>query len=173
MSTIRYNMETMRQFRVTFENLTSAHDSKWTRITCRFYIVNNWTSRAGKQVGRWSVLGPCLCTCLEGHHDYYAGVQTRNLFTRIHDRKTAVIVPSVYAMGSRSRRGSIPVTGSGVPRGGVQITPKFPRPSKIVPNSTRLWKLLKTAEFRAPKLQDVRKKGSTILKLPRSAIVLH
>ena len=41
MSTIRYNMETMRQFRVTFENLTSAHDSKWTRITCRFYIVNN------------------------------------------------------------------------------------------------------------------------------------
>jgi len=45
--------------------------------------------------------------------------------------------------------------------------PKFRRPSKIVPNSTRLWKLLKkTAEFRTPTPQDVRKKGSKILKLP-------
>jgi len=125
MSTIRYNMATMRHFGVTFENLTRAHDPKWTRITCRFYILNNWTSPTGKQVGRWSVLGPCLCTCLEGHHDYYAGVQTRNLFTRIRGRKTAVIVPSVYAMGSRRIRGSIPVTGSGVPRGGLsEIIPK-------------------------------------------------
>jgi len=33
-------------------------------------------------------------------------------------------------------------------------------------NSTRLWKLLKTAEFRTPTPQDVRKKGSKILKLP-------
>jgi len=44
--------------------------------------------------------------------------------------------------------------------------PKFRRPSKIVPNSTRLWKLLKTAEFRTPTPQDVRNKGSKILKLP-------
>jgi len=44
--------------------------------------------------------------------------------------------------------------------------PKFRRPSKIVPNSTRLWKLLKTAELRTPTHKDVRKKGSTILKLP-------
>ena len=36
--------------------------------------------------------------------------------------------------------------------------PKFRRPSKIVRNSTRLWKLLKIAEFRAPTPQDVRKK---------------
>jgi hypothetical protein len=43
---------------------------------------------------------------------------------------------------------------------------KFRRPSKIVPNSTRLWKLIKIAEFRTPTLQDVRKKGSKILKLP-------
>ena len=44
--------------------------------------------------------------------------------------------------------------------------PKFWRPSKIVTNSTRLWKLLKIAEFRTPTPQDVRKKGSKILKLP-------
>jgi len=54
--------------------------------------------------------------------------------------------------------------------GGVQTPPprnsKFRRPSKIVPNSTRLWKLLKIAEFRTPTSQDVRKKGSKILKLP-------
>ena len=50
--------------------------------------------------------------------------------------------------------------------GGVQIPPKFGRPSKIVPNSTRLWKLLKIAEFRKPTPQDVRKKGIKILKLP-------
>ena len=51
--------------------------------------------------------------------------------------------------------------------------PKFWRPSKIVPNSTRLWKLLKIAEFRKPTTQDVAKKGSKILKLRRFAIVLH
>ena len=44
--------------------------------------------------------------------------------------------------------------------------PKFRRPSKIVPNSTRLWKLLKIAEFRTPTHQDVQKKCSKILKLP-------
>jgi len=44
--------------------------------------------------------------------------------------------------------------------------PQFRRPSKIVPNSTRLWKLLKIAEFRTPTHQDVWKKGSKILKLP-------
>ena len=44
--------------------------------------------------------------------------------------------------------------------------PKFRRPSKIVPNSTRLWKLLKNAEFRMPTPKNVRKKGSKILKLP-------
>ena len=43
---------------------------------------------------------------------------------------------------------------------------KFRRPSKIVQNSTRLWKLLKIAWFGTPTLQDVRKKGSKILKLP-------
>ena len=52
---------------------------------------------------------------------------------------------------------------------GVQTptSPKFRRPSKIVPNSTRLWKLLKIYEFRTPTPQDIReKKGSKILKLP-------
>jgi len=45
--------------------------------------------------------------------------------------------------------------------------PKFRRPSKIVQKSTRLWKLLKIAEFRLQTLQDVRKKKSSeILKLP-------
>jgi len=44
--------------------------------------------------------------------------------------------------------------------------PKFRKPSKIVPNSTRLWKVLKIAEFRKPTPQDVRKRGSQILKLP-------
>ena len=65
---------------------------------------------------------------------------------------------------------------SGVPRGDLGFStppPKFRRPSKLVPNSTRLWKLLKIAEFRVPTSQDVRKKGSKILKLPRFAIVLH
>jgi len=52
--------------------------------------------------------------------------------------------------------------------GGVQLPPhpKFRRPSKIVPNSIRLWKLLKISEFRTPAHKDFRKKGSKILKLP-------
>ena len=41
---------------------------------------------------------------------------------------------------------------------------KFRRPSKIVPNSTRLWKLLKIAEFRTPTPQDLREKSSKIKK---------
>jgi len=43
--------------------------------------------------------------------------------------------------------------------------PKTRRASKIVPNSTRLPKLLKIAEFRTPTPQDFREKGSKILKL--------
>ena len=54
----------------------------------------------------------------------------------------------------------------GVVLGGLTPPPKFRRPSKIVPNSTRLWKLLKITKFRTPTPQDVRKKGSKILKLP-------
>ena len=42
--------------------------------------------------------------------------------------------------------------------GGCKPPPKFRRPSKIMPNSTRLWKLLKIAEFRMPTPQDVQKK---------------
>ena len=57
----------------------------------------------------------------------------------------------------------------GVGFGGFKPPPppsKFRRPSKIVPNSARLWKLLKIAEFRTPTPQDVWQKGSKILKLP-------
>ena len=46
-------------------------------------------------------------------------------------------------------------------------------PPKSCQTQTRLWKLLKIAEFSTPTPQDVRKKGSKILKLPRFAIVLH
>jgi len=56
----------------------------------------------------------------------------------------------------------------GVPRGGGGIQPPLPKfrsTSKIMPKSTRLWKLLKITEFRTPTHQDVRKKGSKILKL--------
>ena len=58
--------------------------------------------------------------------------------------------------------------GSGIPTGGggQNPLPKFWRPSRIVPNSTRLWKPLNIAEFRTPTPQDFRKKGSKILKLP-------
>ena len=54
----------------------------------------------------------------------------------------------------------VEVGGSGVPRGvgGSTPPPKSRRPSKIVPNSTRLRKLLKIAEFMTPTPQDVRKK---------------
>jgi len=49
---------------------------------------------------------------------------------------------------------------------GSNPPPKFGKPSKIMPNSNRWWKLLKTAEFRTPSPQDVSKKDSKILKLP-------
>jgi len=49
--------------------------------------------------------------------------------------------------------------------GGSTPPSKFRRPTKIVPNSTRLWKLSKNAEFRTPTPQDFGKKGSKFLKL--------
>jgi len=60
----------------------------------------------------------------------------------------------------------VPYRGCGLGRF-IPLPSKFRRPSKIVPNSTRLWKLLKIAEFRKPTPQDVREGGgSKILKLP-------
>jgi len=50
--------------------------------------------------------------------------------------------------------------------GGSTLPPKFLRPSKIIPNSTYMWKLLKIAEIRTPTPQHVWQKGSKILKLP-------
>jgi len=44
--------------------------------------------------------------------------------------------------------------------------PKFRRPSKIVPNSTRLWKLLKLLNLWCHHPKMLGKKGSKILKLP-------
>ena len=56
---------------------------------------------------------------------------------------------------------------------GVQQPPEIP---KTLQNRAKLnptMKTVKIAEFRKPTPQDVRKKGSKILKLPRFAIVLH
>jgi len=59
---------------------------------------------------------------------------------------------------------------SGVSREGAGVLKPPPRnsegPPKSCQNSTLPWKLVKSDEFRTPALQDVRKKGSKILKLP-------
>jgi hypothetical protein len=96
------------------------------------------------------------------------------IFTLLHSHHTKIN----YAVDS-SRTAAVTCYGannliSGVQRSGgggwrgsnPPPPPKFRRPSKIVPNSTRLSKLLNIAEFRTPTTQDVRKKGSKILKLP-------
>jgi hypothetical protein len=65
------------------------------------------------------------------------------------------------------------IVGSGVPRGVSNPHPEIP---KTLQNRAELNPIVKTvqiAEFRTPTPQDVRKKGSKILKLPRFAIVLH
>ena len=70
------------------------------------------------------------------------------------------------------------VANSGVPRAGggsgVQTSPEIPKAlqnrAKTEPD---LWKLLNISEFRMPTPQDVRKKGSKILKQPRFPIFLH
>ena len=108
----------------------------------------------------------CVSGSLSWSPEYFS------VSTKLHDvtsRKTAFLTPIVLKTLSILIT-LILLTSSGVPRGcgvwGVQTPPKFRRPSKIVPNSTWLWKLLKIAEFRTPTPQDVRKKGSKILKLP-------
>jgi len=69
--------------------------------------------------------------------------------------------------------------GRGGPGGGGVGAPPPPPPPEIpkaLKNRAKLnpiVKTLKIAEFRTPTPQDVQKKGSKILKLPRFAIVLH
>ena len=61
--------------------------------------------------------------------------------------------------------------------GGLGVQPPSPEILMALQNRAKtqpdLWKLLKIAEFRTPAPQDVREKGSKILKLPRFAIVLR
>ena len=76
----------------------------------------------------------------------------------------AVVYRSPYSLSS-----------SGV-RGGFGVFKPPPRNSEGPPKSCQTQpdcENLKIAEFRTPAHQDVRKKGSKILKLPRFAIVLH
>ena len=66
---------------------------------------------------------------------------------------------------------------SGVPKGGLGCSNPPPRDSEGPPKSCKTQPdceiCKKIAEFRTPTPQDVRKKGSKILKLPRFAIVLY
>jgi len=76
---------------------------------------------------------------------------------------------SGYGRATEMLRRDVPREGGGGVWGRLKYLPpppNFQRPSKIVPNSTRLWKLLKIAEFLTPTPQDFRKKSSKILKLP-------
>ena len=64
------------------------------------------------------------------------------------------------------KSGGTPVSASGVPGGGFNPPlPKFRRPLKSCQTQPD-YENLKIAEFRTPTPQDVRKKGSKILKLP-------
>jgi len=62
-------------------------------------------------------------------------------------------------------------------RGGFgEFNPPSPRNSEGPPKSCQTQPdcgNLKIAEFKTPTPQDVRKRGSKILKLPRFAVVLH
>ena len=100
---------------------------------------------------------------------YISSLWEPNVFPTLLFSNTITLCSSLYIADQVSHP-SVAYRGGVL---GVQTPPKFWRPSKIVPNSTRLWKLLKIAEFRTPTPQDVRKKGSNIPKLPRFAIVLH
>ena len=60
--------------------------------------------------------------------------------------------------------------------GGLGVQTPSPEIPKNLQNRAKLKLIVKTVkicEFRTPKPQDVRKKGSKIPKLPRFAIVLH
>jgi len=52
--------------------------------------------------------------------------------------------------------------------------PEIPKgPTKSCQTQSNCEKLLKIPEFRMPTPEDVQKKGSKILKLPKFSIVLH
>ena len=71
------------------------------------------------------------------------------------------------------------IGGSGVPRGGLGCSNPPPPPNSEGPTKNRaklnpiVNTVKKNVEFRMATHQDVRKKGSKILKLRRFAFVLH
>jgi len=78
--------------------------------------------------------------------------------------KTAFIFRSSQSVAYRGGRGF----------GVFKTPPKFRRPyKKSCQTQPDCEKLLTIPEFRTPAHQDIRKKGSKILKPPRFAIVLH
>ena len=103
-------------------------------------------------------------------------VAVTNKTSTIYDSVPESVLQSPSTQEEKLYSGKFWFQSSGVPRGGWGFNPrppKFRKSSKIVPNSTRLWKLLNVAEFRKPTPQDVRKKGRKILKLLSFAIVLY
>ena len=72
--------------------------------------------------------------------------------SRERQRPTAGLTEQGNSTTEFQRRGSIISATQWLAEGGVGFSPppKFRRPSKILLISTRLWKLLKTGEFRTP-----------------------
>ena len=83
----------------------------------------------------------------------------------------AKLTGALRTLGERPYQSSVAYRGGGL--GCSNPPPEIP---KALQNRAKLkpyCENLKIAEFRTPTPQDVRKKGSKILKLPRFAIVLH
>ena len=128
---------------------------------CRFY--DNW---AGINVLHWR-FSYCLQT--SSNYQHWGPAALLSLITPCKKSK------SFSAIHWTGRERKQLCSNSVASRGEWGFNPSPPEIPKVLQNCAKLKPIVKTvknAEFRTPEPQNVRKKGSKILKLPRFAIVL-
>ena len=132
---------------VTYPRQKFAVNSKTFMVTWHQSETCQKMAQSSKMIGHpqwWS----CLSAPYIKHgRDSNMGGENDSGNPKTHNSRFMCCIRFIYRQWRTERGG-----------GSNSLPTKFRRPSKIVPNSTWLWKLLKIAEFRTPAPQDIKKK---------------
>ena len=127
----------------------------WVGVWCRFETVQP-PACALTPISSWP-RNLCsetrhVCWVISGAGVGVTDFQQRALCNQrtVNDYHVLSVMPCLFSHHSHIYPCCSQWRTGGVVWGAQSLPPKFRTPSKIVSNSTRLWKLLKVAEFRTP-----------------------